>query len=88
MGEENGHLFVGDVVDRKDAAGERCEYGISLLKAEEDEEHAGENEKRNDGCAVPGVENAAEGDGHNARDEGADLEEGAHVVDLTAAGEE
>ena len=59
-----------------------------MLEGEDDEEHTGEDEERDDRCAVPGVKDAAEGDGHDARDEGANLEEGAEVVDLTAAGEE
>lgn len=88
LGEEDCHFFLGDVVDGEDTAGERRQDGEGLLEAKEDEEHAGEDEERDYGCTVPVVENAAEGDGHDARDEGADLEEGAKVVNFAAAGQE
>lgn len=55
LGEEDGHFFVGDVVDWEDAAAECCQDGEALLYAEEDEEHAGEDEERDYGCALPGV---------------------------------
>lgn len=87
LGEEDGHFFVGDVVDGEDAAGDCREDGKGLLEGEEDEEHAGEDEQRDYGCAVPGKEDAAEGDGHDTGDEGADLEQGAKIVDFAAAGE-
>ena len=55
LGKEDGHLFVHDVLDRKDAAGKRCQDGEGLLKAEEDKEDAGKYEERDYGGAVPGV---------------------------------
>lgn len=53
---EDGHFLISDVVDREDTAGECGQDGEGLLKGEEDEEHAGEDEERDYGCAVPCVE--------------------------------
>ena len=87
LGEEDGYFFVNDVIDRKNTAGKRCLDGEGLLEAEDDEEDAGKDEERGYSRAVLGVYNAAEGDGHDSRDEGADLQEGTEVVDLPAEGE-
>ena len=88
LGKEDGHFFVGDVVDGEDAAGKRRQDGEGLLEGEQDEEDAGEDEERDDGRAVPSVEDAAKGDGHDAGDKSANLEERAEIVDFTAAGEQ
>ena len=56
---EDGHFLISDVVDGEDTAGESGQDGEALLKGEEDEEHAGEDEERDYGCAVPGVESTA-----------------------------
>ena len=88
LGEEDRHFFLGDVMDREDAARECCQDGEGLLEGEENEEPDGEGEQRDNNYAVPGINNTAEGNRYDTRNEGPNLEEGAEVVDFAAAGQD
>ena len=56
---EDGHFLMSDVVNGKDTTRESGQDGEGLLQGEEDEEHAGEDEERDYGCAIPGIESTA-----------------------------
>ena len=69
----------------EDAAGGSSEDRVDLLDAEDDEEYAGADEEPDDLAAIPRVGDATEGDGHDARDEGADGDDAAEVVHFAGA---
>ena len=56
-----------------------------MLDAEKDPEHERAGEESDYLRTVPGIDRAAEGDGHDAGDRGADYEEKAEVVDFAEA---
>ena len=83
-GEEN-HRFVPEELYGEDAVllvGEDLE---SLLETKDDEERTGDDEGDNDVPAVPWVENTAEGDTHDTRNESANDDDSADPVDLASA---
>lgn len=84
-GGDEGHDHDGGAqeLEGEEAFGGGGQEG--LLDEEEDNEDAGCDEEADDAAAVPGVEGAAEGDGHESRGEDTAHQDGAGDVDFAEA---
>jgi len=85
LAEEQDHRAASEELDREDAVRGVREDGQFLLDGEDGEKHKGEDEAGDDLAAVPGVQDATEGKGHDTTDEGSDENDGANPVDLLKA---
>ena len=72
-------------MDGEESVGGVGQDGECLLCEEDDPQHKGDDEERDDAAAAPRPNHATEVDGDDQAGEGCDAEDGAHPVDLSEA---
>lgn len=80
--EQHDGVVIPEEVARKQSVLQGGKHGEALLQAENEKEHARDDEQGNDLAAVPVVERPAQVDAHDETGDGAEAEERAHKVEL------